>query len=70
VASRVACASRVAGQRDVTGRAVEIGGHARFALEGTAGERRKAAQIARGDLQPAVNLLRREQAGIAGVEVA
>ena len=57
------------GQRAIARRPVEIGGHVRLALEGAAGKGSEAAEVARDDLQPAVDLRRREQPGISGFEI-
>ena len=56
-------------QRAIARRSVEVGREASLALERGPGERRKAAEVARCDLQPAANGLRREEAGITRVEI-
>ena len=56
-------------QRAIARRSIEVGREVRLALERGPGERPKTAELARRDLQPAANDLRREEAGIARVEI-
>ena len=71
IGGRKMCRTRVddCGQPANARLAVEVRGRLRRALKRPAGERREAAEIAGCEFKPAVNPFRREQAGIAGVDI-
>ena len=56
-------------QGAIAGRAVQIGGDARFAFERAPREKREAAQVARDDIRLAMNFAAGQKTGILGVEI-